>query len=366
MKARTAQSVRLVAAASLALAPWLYGVPAPERPTRRELQELADKARRQRLGLERQQVATEIEQGLLFDPEHVAAAVQALHDAPEDTWTDNVERIGRAFAAVAPRFGKAWELYRQGRQAAALAVLAPAVSQRDTTYFAAAKRLLHADALAATGRLPQAVDAYLDLVEAMPDRFSFASLALLRSGETYEKLHRRYYAMSLYRLWVDSFGLLDEATSRELIARAERIEADYRDPLATLARKMHQVRRRLARADSGPDNQRTQQEIIEQLDDLIALLEESPPPRPPPEGQRPPDRPGEQRPPEPPRRLPPPPPPEGRRTETRPVPDEGEWGRLPPRQREKLIGSFRDSLPERYRRMIRDYYRTLARDQRRE
>ncbi len=364
MKVRTAQSVRLPAAALLALASWLYGVPAPERPSRREVQELADKARRQRLALERQQVATEIEQGLLFDPAQAAAAVQALHDAPEDTWTDNVERIGRAFAAVAPRFGKAWELHRAGRPAGALAVLAPAISQRDTTYFAAAKRLLHADALAATGRLPQAVDAYLDLVEVMPDRFSFASLALLRSAETYEKLHRRYYAMSLYRLWVDSFGLLDEAASRELIARAERIEADYRDPLATLARKMHQVQRRLARADSGPDNQRRQREIIEQLDDLIALLEEMPPP---PGAAPPPDRPSVRRRPRPPRTLPPAPPPEERRVQTRPVrPGEGEWGRLPPRQREKLIGSFRDSLPERYRRMIRDYYRKLARDQGRE
>ena len=37
-----------------------------------------------------------------------------------------------------------------------------------------------------------------------------------------------------------------------------------------------------------------------------------------------------------------------------------DWGTLPPRERQKLLETFKETMPERYREMIRDYYRSLA------
>ena len=37
-----------------------------------------------------------------------------------------------------------------------------------------------------------------------------------------------------------------------------------------------------------------------------------------------------------------------------------DWGRLPRRERERLLETFKEGMPERYREMLRDYYRRLA------
>jgi hypothetical protein len=178
-------------------------------------------------------------------------------------------------------------------------------------------------------------------------------------------MRRRFYAMSLYRLWVEVFGLLDDGTAAELTRKAERIEADYRDPMETIAGKMSQVRDMLERADSGRRNQQTQQEILEQLDDLIALLEERE--QPPPGGDDDARR----------ARLPPGAEASGparvselpRDTSVRRRPAKAKihpsglsdaWGLLPAGEREKLLESFSEGLPERYRQMIREYFMRLA------
>ena len=195
----------------------------------------------------------------------------------------------------------------------------------------------------------------------MPDRFSFASAGLRQAGETFDKMHRRYYAMMLYRLWVDTFGLLDEAAAAELTARADRIEAEYRDPLKTIAAKMTRVRSMLDSSDSGPANQQTQQEILEQLDDLIALMEE----------QQEPDEPEARRRQEPNKALGPRRAPQERRPAPRDPPADGKkirpsdlggaWGLLPAKERERLVATFTGSIPERYHNMIRDYFARVAR-----
>jgi hypothetical protein len=37
-----------------------------------------------------------------------------------------------------------------------------------------------------------------------------------------------------------------------------------------------------------------------------------------------------------------------------------DWGRLPPRERERLLVAFKEGMPQRYRDIIRDYYRSVA------
>ena len=369
--------------------------PTPARPavqdlSPEQLQKFFEEARARRLSMERDQVAAEIREGLLFDPDKVDEAIRGLSAGARNTWADNADRIARAFALVDPRFGKAWGQYRRGQNESAAQGLKAIISERDSSYFAAAKRFCYAEALAATGRNEDAVDAYTELVKAMPDRFSYSALALLRAARTYEKMHRLYNAMVLYQAWVDSFGLLDTDTARELAARAAKIAADYRDPLGTLSKKMSDVERRLSAADSGRTTQQKQRNIVAMLDDLIATAEES-------SGGGQGQGQGQGR-----GRCPncgksdcegkcqgqgqaqgsksgpasgigvPSSPATVSRlvggkvarptglSKIRPSDPSDDWGRLAPRERRKLLETFKEAMPERYRQMIRDYYKSLA------
>jgi hypothetical protein len=196
-------------------------------------------------------------------------------------------------------------------------------------------------------------------------------------------MHRRYYAMTLYNLWVESFGLLDTETARDLARRADEIAADYEDPLGALSGKMSTVADRLAAVDSGRVTQKKQKEIIAMLDDLIATAEECSSCSGKAGGKcgkcgkagckggcggggtgsgkggakgvgipsshatvsrlvggatvRP-----------------------SGLSDVRPSDGSDDWGKMPPRQREKLLETFKETMPERYRQMIRDYYKRLA------
>lgn len=361
--------------------------------TAEELQALLAGAMARRMAMERDQVQVEIREGMLFLPDRVDPALKVLANRPADTWADNVKRICAAFAAVDMRFGKAWAALEAGQYAEAARIVQPLISERDTSYFAAVKMYCRAEALAGEGKHEFAAEAFADLVKRMPERFSFSSMALLRAAQSYEKLHRRYSAMALYKAWVDSFGLLDAAKADELAKQAERIAAEYKDPLKTLAGKMGQAGDRLAQADSGKETQRKQIEVIEMLDDLIAMAQQSSSSG---QGQGKPQQQqqkacsacggkgcsqcggtgqaqgqgsksgpaqgigipsshatasslvgGDS------------PRPQGL-SEIRPSGPGDDWGRLPPREREKLLETFRENMPERYREMVKDYFQKLA------
>ena len=320
------------------------------------------KARAARLTLELEYVATEIRQGLLFSSAKVGPAIERMQDDPKGTCADNARRICEAYAEVSPTFGKAWTRYVEGDCRGALEAIEPTISLRDTSYFSAAKRFVQAQAFVGAAEAPAGSEAYLDLVRDMPERFCFSSLALLKAGETFEASGRRYYAMSVYRLWAETFGVMNEAMAAEVTARADRIEADYREPLKTIAEKMSKVNELLDQADSGQVNQQAQQDILEQLDDLIALIEEQDSEATTDDENSTSD--GDTKPAGGATQATSPPPPPTRRKTTGPdVPADGsdDWGRLPPAERAKLLSTFSESMPERYREMIRDYFARLAR-----
>ena len=262
---------RLFAATLAVLLPW--GQLFAQVP-RRDLEASIAQAGQRRLSLERKQVAVEISQDAVINPATADALVITLSLGAKNTFSDNAERVCKAFALADRRFGQAWKLLRSGRHKAAAQAFKPLISTRHTSYLAAAKRFCYAEALAGAGRSQDAVHAYTDLVVDLPDRLSFSSLALLRGARIYERMNRRYYAMVLYRAWVDRFGLLDPKQAKELTARADEVAADYEDPLGTLAGKMSDVAQRLEKTDSGRKTQQKQKEIIALLDDLIATVEE--------------------------------------------------------------------------------------------
>lgn len=344
-----------------------------------DLDKFLKEAQTKRLTMEREQVAAEIREGLLFDPAKIDEAVRNLSAGPKNTCDDNAQRIYRAFALVDGRFAKAYELLDKGNFQAAAGAFKPLISERDTSYLAATKRFAYAEALAGAARNEDAAEAYVDLVAAMPDRFSFASLGLLKAGRTYEKLHRLYHAMSLYKLWIDSFGLLDSQTSQELADRVDKIAADYDRPLESLSKKMSDVQTRLAQTDSGKDTQQKQREIVTMLDDLIATAEEqqsSSSQSQQQQGQKPQEGQGQQ----PGQGQSGPPGGIGQPTspatvsklvagpvvrpsglsEVRPSDPSDDWGKLPAVERQKLLESFKETMPERYREMIGDYYKKVG------
>lgn len=356
-----------------------------------ELRDFIQNALAKRFNLERQQVEAEIREGLLFDPARIDEAVKQLNAGPKNTFADNAERIVKAFAAVDARYGKAVEQLARKECAPAAEALKGLISVRDTGYFAAAKQLAYADALAAAGQSQEAADAYIDLAKGQTSCFSLVSQALLRAGQVYEGMHRFHHAMSIYRLWVEHFGLLDSAAADELTRRADKIAEDYKDPMGTLAGMMGEVEKALAAAQSGDKTQARQKDIVAMLDDLIANEEEKNQSggqgqgqgqgacpkcgkqgckgecqgggqaQAQGQGQGPAQGLGVPSSPATISQLPGGPTlkPQGL-SEIRPSDPTDDWGKLSPRQQQRLLEQFRESMPERYRDMLRDYYRRLS------
>jgi len=120
-----------------------------------QLQKFFEQARVRRLSMERAQVTAEIEGGqlMVLDEDRIKEAVKHLSTGAKNTWEDNAERTCRAFGMVHPRFGRALEKFRKGdcERAAQDFKAIISTSERDTSYFAAAKRFCYAEALAWTG-----------------------------------------------------------------------------------------------------------------------------------------------------------------------------------------------------------------------
>lgn len=350
--------------------------------TEEELQALIEAARPLRLERERNLISREIEDGLLFDPEQIDAAVADLNRQPKDTPEDNIARALAAFAAVDARLAEPVAQYQGGQYEQAALNVKSLINPAGTGYFDAAKRMLYADALLAMERHEDAIAAYKEILEATPDKISFASTAALRAGQTYERMGRRVYAAQVYQWWLENYGFLDPERAEALAATIEQVRQDYEDPLQTLADKMGQVEARLAALDSGQETQQRENEIIGMLDELIAMAEDannsggggggggqqqqqqggqssgSSQSAGSDGGQASGDTPSN-----PAERsvLPGGNSPRPHDLDTiRPSDASDAWGRLPPRERERLVESFRQQYPDRYEEMLEAYFRRLA------
>jgi len=329
---------------------------------------------KERLRAERAAVAEEFRQGQLADPAKVAKALDAFDPGAADTAEDNVARTFKVLAEVDGRFAEAHRQFAAGKYAEAAASLKALLADEQTTYQAAAKRLLFADALAKAGRLNDAAEAYKTLLKRLGTRFSFASLACRRLGQTYEKMERMFYAIAIYKWWLMNYAALDSAEARETAARVAQLEKEYGDPLNAVAGHMDAAGRRLEKSDSGRETQEIQRRIVAMLDDLIKTAEENAQSssgqgqsqgqgqgqaqaqgRGPPRGTGIPSSPATQS------AL------VGGETvrphdlgQVRPSDASDDWGRLKPRERQALIEAFREMYPERYREMLEAYYKSLS------
>lgn len=360
--------------------------------TPEQLAELIKKASLSRLTNERQQVAAEINDGLLFIPEQKAAAVKELQDNPANTQKDNVDRICKAFAKVDERFAKPYKLYTEGKYTEAAEGFKKIVNAKESSYFSAARHYLWADSLAKSSAkapdaktaeklLLDATDAYIELLEGMVDRVSFASIAAVNTAEAFEKAGRGMKAMQMYMYCVKNFALtLDKEQVDNLVAKMDKLQEVYKDPMDSVAKLMRDVKTRLDAVDSGKDTQKKEQDVVALLEELIKMAEEQrqpPPPRTPPTTQPGGERPepggsgtrevkrpavrttastpglGGILPPSVSKRLP-------DLEKTRTADDSDIYS--PPRVRDAIREAGRKVMSERYQDIIRDYYRRLAQD----
>jgi TolA-binding protein len=246
-----------------------------EQLTPQELDDLVKRAMTLLREEERRMVAAEISNGLLYAEADVQKALADLSNAPADTQKDNVERICRAFAMVDARFGRAWTLLHQNRFPEAIDAARTLVSPQVSTYAGAARYFVYGQALVGAGKFEEAVDAYSEIWSRMKDRTSFAAEAMLRTAQAWEAQHRGYNALRMYSLYIKNYGMILPETER--VALGEKVKAlrdIYKDPLGSVANRMESVEKRLSATDSGKETQKTQQEIVALLDDLIRTAEE--------------------------------------------------------------------------------------------
>ena len=347
----------------------------PTELTPEMLEEYIKQARPLLMSKERAAVAREIQDGLLFDPDKIDLAVADLNKNPADTPQDNIRRTIAAFAAVDERMATVAKKYfdkqydKAGDEAAAL------INPAGTGYIDAARRLMQADSLLAQNRYEDAVQAYGEIIANMPEKISFSYTAALKSGQAYEAMHRLLYAMKYYRWWLDNFGFLDSVQAKDIRDKLAAIEADYKDPLSSLAKKMEAVKQRLESSDSGQETQRKEKEIVTMLDDLIAVAEEqggssdSNGQQNPSSGQNQNNggesgqAGGQNQPSSPAKKsfLPGGEAPKPHDlSEIHPSDNTDAWGKLPPQKRQELVEMFKQKYPERYREMVEEYYKRLS------
>ncbi len=235
-----------------------------------------DRVAAARLANERDAVATEIREDLLYDAAAKDKAAEILGTDPEDTQADNIDRICRAFAAVDAEFAEAYAPYEAGEPEKALEVLGEVLDVRQTSYRSAALHYLAGECLQELERYDEAVERYGVILAVMRDRISFASMAAVRGAEAREAEGRFYHALRMYMYCLREYDLtLSTEEYNRIYKRAKYLADIYADPANALAERMEEVKQRLAETDSGEATREKQDEIAAVLIDLIKFAEEN-------------------------------------------------------------------------------------------
>ncbi len=241
-----------------------------------DIEALVKAAAQRRLLVERQAVAAEISQNLLYDEVEVEKAVAKLQANDKSSKDENIVRICEAYAIVDGRFSGPYNLYKNGKYAEAEKKLKPMLNMEDTTYLSAAMHFIRADSLARAGKYMDAAEAFSDILVNMPDRLSFATSSARKAAEVYEQAGRNYYAMQMYTYCLANYSLtLSRAELDEMLAKVKKFREIYASPMKTIIGMMDDVEKSLAQKDTNEKVQNTQEQIVALLDDMIKTAEES-------------------------------------------------------------------------------------------
>jgi tetratricopeptide (TPR) repeat protein len=285
---------------------------------------------------------------------------------------------------VDQRFADARRLLAQGKPGEAAVAARKLLDPHQATVVSAAQHLLYADALRRAGQFEEAAEAYGDILKAMPERISFAAAAALRAGASYDSARRGIYARDMYDYCLTNYALaIEEDEFEQVAARLAELEAIYEDPMAAVATMMGDARQKLQLADSGQTTQQAQREAAAILEDLIRTMEEkdqqnssnsqgsqrqrqqkegssSSEQQKPATGSQSGNRPSS--PMENSRLVPGKLPEPSRLANIHDSDESGDWASLPPRKREAIQQIMRKTMSDRYRRIVSDYHRRLAKE----
>ena len=237
----------------------------------------------ERLRIERQQVAVEINNNVLFDEEDIDKA-KAILLKGKNTQADNIKCIMRAFATCDPDFKKMCDLRADNKIEEVVKLSRKNLNLKERNYFSAVKHYFYAEVMSKGSETGvegaqdywDAIDAYGNIIANMPDKISFAASASIKTGDLLESHGRLYYAIDQYTYTLKHYSLtLSSEDVAKLTAKIEANQKIYADPMIAIADKMGRVGGRLDEIDSGKVTQDQEQEVVAILTDLIKVMEEA-------------------------------------------------------------------------------------------
>lgn len=300
-----------------------------------------------------------------MDPATVQGILKRLQEGAKNTVQDNVKRFAEALGERIPSFGEACDMLEAGKPGEAAAAMEPLMQEVVVFIKAnyqhntlppmcyAVVRHLHSEALGAAGDQKATVIGYQIIVEMLPDNLSLSATARKRAGELYLATARVHYAVPFFeglaRVYAPYFN--DEENLRLWV----KVRTLYRakDPYRKAILSSAMIHERLRRQESGVAIQRQQKELIDLFNEMLNMPEEEG--RPFLEATHTISQGGE----------------EGSLEEggapdslllTNAVEMGGgdDWGKLRPREKQKIIEAFKQTYPERYSRMLEAYYQNLS------
>lgn len=340
---------------------------APIAPVDYPLPEHLTAAAKDRLQAERAVLANEFRANARYDPEAVRRAIAALEEGAIDTVQDNFRRFAKAVASLHEKFGEAHRLCGQGNYAEAAAVLEPFQVEKRTKigpppealrmqpYSYAVAKMYYGECTGRQGNLLDAVLSYQIVAGGHPRNMTFGATAALRAARLYEETGRSHYAMPLYKSLAMNYAdaLIDEEVLRVRngINRLVRLRDPYRLGLGRAA----ESEIRLCRREAGPATVEAQEHLFGLLNEMLAVPEEYPHWYEHVEaimwgGSEATLR-------------------EGNTADIPPSAVEvvlsgsDDWGKLRPREKQRLIQMFNQAYPQRYREMLQAYFRNLSRQE---
>jgi len=289
-----------------------------------------------------------------------------------------LDRMGTALAKLDKSFREGWTPFQAGKYDEAIQVwkdqLNPA--RDEMSYRIALTRWFLGEAYYKAGKKEEAIFEYRSLSKKMPKFFSPAAMAFYKAGKVFEELDRKIRATEEWSAFVDNYSTADSKLAEDVELKLK----DWRKQYSSLAGIIDNAadQMKVVKGDlidelnSGKPTQKKQERIVSLLDDLILTLEEKEKEKDggggsgsgsgsgqgqgsgAASGLGQPSSPASSS------ALP------GGET-TKPgalnsaakINANDDWGRLPVRERERILNALKVQFPERYHEIVKEYLKAL-------
>lgn len=334
------------------------------------------------LRLEKEEFADDLKRSRSFNEDKLEKALKPAFGRTSKTPTNSTEMLERMAAVLAEvdrDFAKGYAPFRERKYEDAVRiwkdVLNPA--REEGSYRMAVLRYYLGEAYRLNNQKLEAVFEYRSLALKMPKRFSPAGMARYRAGKCFEDLNRKIRATEEWTAFAQAYGTADE----KLLAEVEEKLKDWTKRFGSLsgiiddaAAQMGDVKNDLSRKlESGKPVQEKQERISGLLDDLILTLEEKEkekdggggggggggsgsqsgqqggmaggaPNAPAANSSLPGGETGKV----------------GELNTSKNIRADDGWGRLPPREKERILNAIKVQFPDRYNEIVKEYLKGIS------